>query len=151
MLASLSARRILLVEDESVIRDLSTEALAGAGSDVDAVGEAQSGWAALQVRPCDLLITDIQIPGLSGADLVLRLRSERMTLPVILASGSIDPEQVAVDSSFQPVSALPKPFTSDQLLAIVAEVLCLTSRAPNVPGIYSRASGESCLHWGLNE
>ena len=151
MLTSSTTRRILLVEDESVIRELSTGALVSAGYEVDAVGEAQSGWEALQARAYDLLITDNQMPGLSGADLVLKVRSARMTLPVIFASGSIDPAQVAAGSPFQPVSTLPKPFTSDQLLAIVAEVLRLASRAPNRPGIYSCASGGSCRHWGLNE
>ena len=81
MLTSSTTRRILLVEDESVIREFSTGALVSAGYEVDAVGEAQSGWEALQARAYDLLITDNQMPGLSGAALVLKVRTARMTLP----------------------------------------------------------------------
>jgi DNA-binding response OmpR family regulator len=151
MLASLSLLWILFVEDESVIREVSTRALVGAGYHVDAVEDGQFGWAALQAHPYDLLITDNQMPRLSGGDLILKLRSARMTLPVILASGTIVPEQVAPGSSLQPVIPLPKPFTSDQLLAMVAEVLRRPGRDPAETEGFSFASGDSYSHWGINE
>jgi two-component system, cell cycle response regulator CtrA len=151
MVTSLSPWRILLVEDESIIRQCSTLALTGAGYLVDAVEEGQAGWEALQARSYDLLITDNQMPGLSGTDLVLRLRSARMTLPVILASGGIVPEHAAEGSQMQPVSALPKPFSSGELLAKVAEMLRPASLVPDGPGVSVRVAGESWLHWRLNE
>ena len=146
-----ASRRILLVEDESLQREISTLVLTKAGYHVDPVGDGQSGWEALQAHSYDLLITDNQMPGLSGADLIRRLRASWHTLPVILASGGIVPEHVAEGSLLQPVSALPKPFTSDQLLARVAEVLRPPSRVRDGPGVSRRADGGSCLHWGLNE
>jgi DNA-binding response OmpR family regulator len=151
MFTSHSSRRILLVEDESIIRQCSTLALVGAGYHVDAVEEGQAGWDALQERRYDLLITDNQMPELSGSDLILRLRSAQMTLPIILASGGIIPEHVAAGSPMQPVSALPKPFSSDQLLALVADVLGPASYVPDGPGVTLRVTQESYLHWGLNE
>ena len=151
MLASHSPPRILLVEDECIIRLCSTRALVGAGYHVDAVEEGQAGWEALQARRYDLLITDNRMPELSGSELILRLRSTPMTLPVILASGGIVPEHVTAGSPRQPVSALPKPFTSDQLLATVAVVLRAASHLPDGPGVSLHVSGESCLHWGINE
>ena len=151
MNATVSAGRILLVEDESVIRECSTRALADAGYHVDAVGDGQSGWEALHARHYDLLITDNQMPGLSGSDLILKLRSAQMTLPVILASGNILPEHLAMGSRDQPLTALPKPFTPNQLLAIVVEVLRLTCSNPAENWASLDASGDSYLHWGLNE
>ena len=121
------------------------------GYQVDAVGQGQAGWEALQARSYDLLITDNRMPELSGAELILRLRSTPMALPVILASGGIVPEHVAAGSLRQPVNALPKPFTSDQLLATVAEVFRAASRLPDGPGVSLHVSGESYLHWGINE
>jgi two-component system, cell cycle response regulator CtrA len=146
-----SSRRILIVEDESIIRQCSSLALTGAGYLVDAVEEGQAGWEALQARSYDLLITDNQMPGLSGTDLVRRLRSARMTLPVILASGGSVPEDAASGSRLQPVSALPKPFSSVELLARVAEMLQPVGHAPDGPGVTLRLTQESYLHWGLNE
>ena len=151
MIAPLSSRRILLVEDEIDIRELSARTLARAGYQVDAVAEAQSGWDALQARRYDLLITDNRMAGLSGSDLILKLRSAHIALPVILASGGIVPEQVAPGSAFQPVTALPKPFSTDQLLDMVAQVLRSVRRTPSASPAPFRASGESCLHWGVNE
>jgi two-component system, OmpR family, response regulator len=151
MVASQSSRRILLVEDERIIRQCSTRALVGAGYRVDAVEEGQAGWEALQARSYDLLITDNRMAGLSGSELILRLRSAQMTLPVILASGGIVPDHVAAGSQMQPVSALPKPFTSGELLAMVAEVLRLAGHVPDGPGVSLRVTEESYLHWGLNE
>ena len=83
--------------------------------------------------------------------MILRLRSTPMTLPVILASGGIVPENVAAGSLRQPVRALPKPFSSDQLLATVADVLRPACHLPDGPGVSLHVSGESFLHWGLNE
>jgi DNA-binding response OmpR family regulator len=142
MSAPFASRWILLVEDETAIRQCSTLALVRAGYHVDAVDGGQAGWEALQAHGYDLLITDNQMSGLSGADLIRKLRSEQMGLPVILASSHIVPELVAASSPLHSVSALPKPFTPDQLLALVAEVLRRARRFQN---------GESNLHWGINE
>ena len=138
-----SSRRILLVEDEAIIREINTVVLVGAGYLVDGVEDGLAGWEALQAHSYDLLITDNQMPGLSGTDLVLRLRTARMMLPVILASGGIVPEHAAADSRLQPVSALPKPCSSRELLAKVAEMLRPASLVPDGPGLSVRAANES--------
>ena len=141
-----------MVEDEAVIRECNTLALSGAGYRVHAVGEALAGWKALQARSFDILITDNRMPGeLSGADLILKVRTARMNLPVILASGSIVPDLVAANSPLQPVTPLPKPFTAGQLLVLVAKVLRAANRSRAGRGDSARTAGESCLHWGLNE
>jgi CheY-like chemotaxis protein len=149
--AAHATRRILLVEDERIIRQRSTRTLLGAGYHVDAVGDAQSGWEAIQERSYDLLITDNRMAGLSGSELVLKLRSAQIMLPVIFASGGIIPEHVAAESQMQPVSALPKPFTPDELLALVAEVLPPAGLVPDGPGVSLHGAIESHLHWGINE
>ena len=89
--------------------------------------------------------------GLSGAELILKLRTAQMTLPVILASAGIDQDYVAEGSSFQPVTALAKPFTSEQLLAAVAGILQPAQRTPDGTDSYARRSGDAYPHWGLNE
>jgi DNA-binding NtrC family response regulator len=91
------------------------------------------------------------MPGLSGSDLIIKLRSEHSTLPVIVASGGILAEEVTRDSALQPVTALPKPFTTEQLLAMVAEILPQADRGFASTQVSSHASGDSYAHWGLNE
>ena len=154
MNATIVTGRILLVEDETVIREFCTRALTGAGHQVDEAEDGQSGWEALQAGRYDVLVTDNQMPRLTGAELILKLRAAQITLPVILASGNILPEHLAMDSSFQPLTALPKPFTSDQLVATVAEVLRLARPVGHGRGRtrpYLDAPGVPPRHWGLNE
>ena len=145
------AHRILLVEDDSTILQFSVLVLVRAGYQVRAVEGAQAAWEALQSRSYDLLITDNQMPGLSGLELVSKLRSAQLGLPVVVASGGIDGEELAQNQRLQPAIALPKPFSADQLLETVAEALHQASRDPAHDQIPLPASGDSYSHWGLNE
>ncbi len=116
-------QRILVVEDETDIRQLSTQVLARAGFAVDAAEDGLAGWEALHAKNYHLLITDHDMPRLTGLELVKRLRSARMALPVILASGTLPMQQSQWDQELQLAAILPKPFSPDQLLGTVKEVL----------------------------
>jgi len=100
----------------------SAEALAGSGYHVDAAEDGAAGWEALNANSYDLLITDHSMPKLSGINLIKKLRSARMAVPVILSSGIISGEKLELPL----VAALPKPFTLDQLLGTVRQVLRAT-------------------------
>jgi two-component system, cell cycle sensor histidine kinase and response regulator CckA len=111
---------ILLVEDEPAVRLLFAQALAHAGY---RVFEARNGQEAITVFDehgdgIDLLLTDMRMPYMGGAELAKQLRSRRLTLKLICISGypgAIDPE---LSSDF-----LAKPFSREDLLRMVREVL----------------------------
>jgi two-component system chemotaxis response regulator CheY len=124
--------RILLVEDDIGIRQLSSTALRNFGYHVDTAEDGSVGWEALQTSNYDLLITDNTMPKVSGVELVKMLRSARMTLPVVMVSGSIPLEALNGDSSLQLAATLVKPFTMEELLATVEKVLRATEVAPTV-------------------
>ena len=145
------ARHILLVEDESAILEFSTAVLVRGGYQVTAVEGCEAAWEAIQSASYDLLVTDNKMPGMSGLDLVSKLRSAQIWLPIIVASGGVEAEEFAQDQSLQPAIALPKPFTAKQLLETVAEAL---RRAGGEPGHTEPSSYTSCdayNHWGINE
>ena len=119
-------RRILVVDDDPDIRQLGTEVLIRHGYQVDAAEDHITGWKALQVYTYDLLITDLDMPRLSGLKLVKKLRDARLVLPVILASGIMTPQELNQNPWFQLSGALLKPVSPDQLLRTVQTVL----RAP---------------------
>jgi DNA-binding NtrC family response regulator len=146
-----AAHRILLVEDDRAILQFSTLMLVHAGYHVTAVEDCQAAWEAVQSASFDLLITDNQMPGLSGLELLSKLRAAQLALPVVVASGGIDAEELAQDQRLQPALALPKPFTSGQLLETVAEALGQTVRHPARTQVSVPAHGDSYSHWGLNE
>src|ERR1039458_7222903 len=70
------------------------DVLAGAGYHVDTADSGASGWKALQTNHYDVLITDNTMPGVTGLDLIKKLRSADMTLAVILASGTVPAEEL---------------------------------------------------------
>ena len=146
-----AAHRILLVEDDSTILELSVLVLIHAGYQVNAVEGTQAAWEALQAASYDLLITDNQMPGMSGLDLASKLRSAQIGLPIIMASGGIEAEEFAQNQSLQPAMPLPKPFSAQQLLETVAEALHRASLAPAHTQISFPVYGDSYSHWGLNE
>jgi CheY-like chemotaxis protein len=145
------AHQILLVEDDSAVRQASAMLLVRAGYQVNAVEGSQAAWEALQSRSYDLLITDNQMPEMSGLELVRKLRSAQLALPVIMASGGIDERDLTQNQWLQPATVLPKPFTSAALLKTVAEVLPLAARVPFRPELSFPEPVDSYNHWGLNE
>ena len=118
------ASRILMVDDDFTIREVFSEALIRSGYKVDTAEDGEAGWQALLTH-CDdfdrydALITDNDMPKLSGVELVRRLRAEGMIVPVILASGSvlIDIDRLQVEV------VLRKPFSTGELVQKVKEVL----------------------------
>ena len=114
--------RILVVDDDVGIRESNSELLISCGYQVDAAEDGAAGWDALHVRSYDLLITDNNMPKVSGVELVKKVRSARMALPVILASGA----RPANEMELQLSAMLLKPFTADELLGMVKRVLRVT-------------------------
>lgn len=126
-------RRILVVEDEPDIRRLNVEVLESSGYQVDTAEDGKAGWEALHAtrhapESYALLITDHDMPELSGLALVMKLRAARMALPVIMATGRLPTEELMTRYPWlQPAVALVKPYSIGQLLGTVEAVLGTTA------------------------
>jgi two-component system, sensor histidine kinase and response regulator len=118
-----ASHRILVVDDDPYICHLSAEVLIRQGYEVNAAADGAAAWEALNANHYDLLITDHNMPGLTGVELVKKLRSARMVLPVILVSGKLPTEELAQTPSLQLTAVLPKPFSIGELLETVKKVL----------------------------
>jgi DNA-binding NtrC family response regulator len=116
-------QHILVVDDDTGIRQLGTEVLIRHGYQVDAAKDHTAGWKALQTHTYDLLITDLDMPRLSGLKLVKKLRDARLAVPVILASGTMTPQELNRNPWFHLSGALLKPVSPDQLLQTVQAAL----------------------------
>jgi DNA-binding response OmpR family regulator len=128
--------RILVVEDDISVRQLSTSVLKSSGFQVDTAEDGAAGWDALHTNSYDLLITDNSMPKLSGVELIQMLRSEHMTLPVVMASGAIPTEALNGNPSLDLAAMLVKPFTKDELLGTVKKALHATEVTPATPAIF---------------
>jgi two-component system cell cycle sensor histidine kinase/response regulator CckA len=111
---------ILLVEDEPAVRQLFSLALTRAGYRVH---EARNGQEAMKMfdqhgEGIDLLLTDMRMPFMGGAELAKQLRTRRKTLKLLCISGYAGGTETEFGGDF-----LAKPFSRDELLAKVREVL----------------------------
>lgn len=118
------SRRILVVEDDADLRQVYVQMLGRSGYQVDTAEDGEAGWKALHTANAAsggyaLLITDNKMPRLSGVDLIRKMQATNIHLPVILASGAM-PEHT---DRLHVASVLPKPFTPDQLIQAVRNVL----------------------------
>lgn len=124
------SQRILVADDDSDVRQLSARVLIRYGYHVDAAEDGAAAWEALQIKAFNLLITNHNMPRLTGIELVKKLRSARMALPVILVTGKLPVEELAQNPSLQLAAVLPKPFSIVELLETVRAVLCASESAP---------------------
>jgi len=115
---------ILVVEDQDSLREMIREALQLLGYRVlvAADGEAALALARAHTGPLHLLVTDIVMPRLGGAELTSRLCTERPSLEVLYMSGHAN-ETVARHGAFEAGLVLEKPFSTDTLAMRVREVL----------------------------
>jgi DNA-binding response OmpR family regulator len=131
----LSPPRILVVDEDSDLRLLYTEALVRPGYQVDAAEDGAAALKALRINNYNLLITEHSLPTLTGVELVRTLRAARLALPVIMAVARFPIRELDQNPALQPVAVLPKPFYISQLLETVKVVLraAVSPRGQNAP------------------
>jgi len=92
--------RVLVVDDEEAVRRSAQRVLAHLGCETEAVASAKEAWVRLMGEgpAFDLAMVDLSMPGMTGAELVQRLREARCELPVLLVSGYANADSAAVAS-----------------------------------------------------
>src|SRR6056297_547951 len=115
--------RILLLEDETTLRENLTDRLRSEGFVVDAVGDGVEGAYFAVEYPLDLAIVDLGLPGKSGLDVVKELRHADKRFPVLIltARDHWQDKVEALDSGAD--DYLTKPFRTEELIARVHALL----------------------------
>jgi len=116
-------QRVLVVEDDQIIRRLNTEVLTCSGYEVDAATDGADAWCALQMDNYDLIVTDNQMPNLSGVGLLQKLHAARQCLPVIMATQTFPQDELDRHPWLKIDAALLKPYTFAELIRTVKTVL----------------------------
>lgn len=151
------AQRILVVDDDALVRRISARMLLGSGYQVDTAEDGIAGWEAIQAEPYDLLLTDHNMPKLTGLELAQKLWSARMALPVILVSGALPTEELEQHPWLKFSAVLAKPFSTEALLASVKAALSASDDATHsarAQFTFATAYGRQFKppsRWGLNE
>lgn len=124
-----SGARILFVDDDAFTRKIINSALINRGFQTRLADSAVAALAILRTEPIDVVLTDQQMPGLSGLDLMRRMRDEGFNTPVILLTGvgSVEMAVSAVRSGA--VHYLTKPVDPHDLQQLITDIL-LTPQEP---------------------
>ncbi len=121
----MTAPRILLADDEVHITRLVARRLEESGHEIRVACDGEEAWSVIQEWPPNLIITDLQMPYVSGIDLVLRARTQPQTadIPVIMltARGYVLQEEQIKQAKI--THLLSKPFSIRRLATLVEELL----------------------------
>ena len=114
--------RVLVVDDDSRIRDLLRRQLAYEGYQVDLAGDAKEAFARVSDNQPDLVVLDWMLPGMDGLEVCRRLRQHSDT-PILMltAKGTLEDKVDGLDSGAD--DYLVKPFEPEELLARVRALL----------------------------
>jgi DNA-binding response OmpR family regulator len=116
-----------VVDDDPLIRRINGNVLLRSGYHVDTAEDGAAAWDALQLNNYDLLVTDNDMPKLSGIDLLKKVHAARMGLPVIMVTGTLPREELDRHPWLQIDATVLKPYASDELLGTVKNVLHATN------------------------
>jgi CheY-like chemotaxis protein len=120
-------KRILVVDDEQSIRDILSKMLSVIGFEVVVAGTGDEGLDLFQDGPFDLVITDLEMPGMDGWTLTSRIKGDSPDTPVLIITGSSKVHVVREMKEPSANSVMIKPFRLAELKRTVQRLL---SEAP---------------------
>ncbi|MEV6342807.1 response regulator transcription factor [Actinoplanes sp. NPDC051851] len=124
--------RLLVVEDDTELRDMLTETLVDEGYVVDQAPDGQRGLHLGLTRPYDVLVIDRRLPALDGLDLITRLRARAVAARALMltALGTVDDRIAGLDAGAD--DYLVKPFHLDELSARIRALCRRTADSTDV-------------------
>jgi len=114
-----SEANILVVDDEQAIRDSCQQALSRDGNKVEVAEDGSKGLAMLEEGAFDLVILDLKMPGLSGMEVLKRIKQDDPEVVVIVITGYATIESAVEAMKLGAYDFIPKPFTPEGLRMIV--------------------------------
>jgi two-component system alkaline phosphatase synthesis response regulator PhoP len=116
-------QRILVVDDEPLLRKLNAEIFTDVGYAVDVAEDGANAWDALQLHDYHLLVTDNQMPKMSGVELVVKVRQAGKKLPVVMVTGTLPEIEFIQQKWIKPFAMLLKPYSMAELLGVAKAIL----------------------------
>ncbi|PSR15794.1 hypothetical protein C8255_21265 [filamentous cyanobacterium CCP3] len=129
--------KLLLVDDDDILIDRLTSDLASQNYVVDTAVDGLLGWEYAQAAPYDLIVLDIDLPGLNGVSLCQRLRQTGYAGPILLLTGRSSSTDKVLGLDAGADDYLVKPYT---LVELSARIRALLRRPP--------AMSDLSLRWG---
>jgi len=117
--------KILLLEDEAMLRSSIKEFLVALGSDVDDFFDGAEALASMKQNIYDVLVIDINVPTLSGYDLLEEVRQKDKSIPVIFITAMTDIDDITKAYNLGCSDYLKKPFKLEELWLRISQIFKL--------------------------
>ena len=130
--------RILVIDDEPRIRDACILVLSDKGFEVAAAPDGEQGLQMIKERHYDIVLVDLMMPTISGFDVLSEVRNHHPDTVVIVITGYATLEHSIEAMKKGAFDFIPKPFTPDQLRAVVDKSLRYTSALQDIADSKSR-------------
>lgn len=145
---------LLIVDDEWVVADSLSRMEEWSDRNIRVIGTASNGQEALQWmnrEKVDLLITDIQMPGMNGLELLQAIHTQSPQTSVICISGYKQFEYAKVALRYNAKGYVLKPIDTDELLTIVDEIIQSTSSKHTITDLVDRSIGDEASPGSYHE
>lgn len=119
----MSTARIVVIDDEEIVRISCSRTLKPEGYEVRLAKNGQEGLSMLAVESADLVLTDLKMPEIDGIDVLSVIKKEWPSTEVIIMTGYQTVETAVKSIKLGAFDYIEKPFTPDSLLAVVTKAL----------------------------
>jgi two-component system chemotaxis response regulator CheY len=119
------AKKILIVDDASLIRNITKRAVEEAGHEAVLANSGEEGLAALKANSIDFIFTDINMPIMNGMKMISELRKEESWrfIPIVMLTTETKPELQQEAKALGVKAWLVKPFNKDKFLLVLNKLL----------------------------
>jgi two-component system capsular synthesis sensor histidine kinase RcsC len=114
--------RVVLVEDHPVTRQLLEEQLTLLGCDVRAVSDGHEALQLMEPNPCEVLLTDLQMPGMSGYELVKHVHDKWPWMPILILTADLTTQSVRAFADEVHTKVVGKPLSLKRLSFAISEI-----------------------------
>lgn len=118
--------RVLVIDDDEEFRTLVKAMLTGVGHEVEEALDGRSGLRIFEERPPHCVITDINMPGMDGHEVIKALRKLNADVPIVAISGGgpVAKDELLLDAAaLGATEVIMKPFEFNQLVGAVSRAL----------------------------
>jgi DNA-binding NtrC family response regulator len=119
----MSKGRVLVIDDEDIVRTSCSRALAPEGYEVKLARNGVEGLKVISEEQCDVVLTDLKMPDMDGIEVLKKIKEGWPEIEVIIITGYQTVDTAVKSIKLGAFDYIEKPFTPDALLAAVAKAI----------------------------